>query len=68
MQLAMCKIGADLNLFQALKDSDKPVTLSQLAEKTGAAPGILGECPHTIILRRANDLKRTSCVHKPPLA
>lgn len=45
MQLAMCKIGGDLDLFQVLKDSGKPVTLSQLAEKTGAAPGLLGEYP-----------------------
>ena len=43
MQLAMCKIGGDLDIFQALKDSGKPVTLSQLAEKTGAASGLLGE-------------------------
>lgn len=43
MQLAMCKIGGDLDIFRALKDSAMPVTLSQLAGKIGAAPGLLGE-------------------------
>jgi demethylsterigmatocystin 6-O-methyltransferase len=38
----MAKIGVDLKIFQILKESEDPVTVSQLAEKSGAAPGLLG--------------------------
>lgn len=41
-QLVMAKIGVDLKIFQILKESEDPVTVSQLAEKSGAAPGLLG--------------------------
>jgi demethylsterigmatocystin 6-O-methyltransferase len=43
----MAKIGVDLKIFQILKESEDPVTVSQLAEKSGAAPGLLGrKCIH----------------------
>ncbi|PGH12851.1 hypothetical protein AJ80_06560 [Polytolypa hystricis UAMH7299] len=35
-------IGLDLNLFRALTESETPLTTSQVAKKTGAAPGLLG--------------------------
>ncbi len=48
-QLVMAKIGVDLKIFQILKESEDPVTVSQLAEKSGAAPGLLGRYPFIIV-------------------
>ncbi|KAF2178899.1 S-adenosyl-L-methionine-dependent methyltransferase [Zopfia rhizophila CBS 207.26] len=42
MQVAMAKIGADLHIFEYLTASEKPLSHSQLAEQTGAAPVLLG--------------------------
>lgn len=38
----MAKIGVDLHIFESLTDSENPLTLSQLAENSGAAPRLLG--------------------------
>jgi demethylsterigmatocystin 6-O-methyltransferase len=40
--MALAKIGVDLQIFNTLKKSEKPLTLTQLAEKSGAAPELLG--------------------------
>ncbi|KAL4945003.1 hypothetical protein BDV06DRAFT_232179 [Aspergillus oleicola] len=41
LQLSLVKIGIDLGLFRILKESESPVALAQLAEKTGAAIRLL---------------------------
>jgi hypothetical protein len=38
----MAKIGVDLHIFEILKDSENALTLSQLADKSGASSGLLG--------------------------
>jgi demethylsterigmatocystin 6-O-methyltransferase len=40
--MALAKIGVDLRIFDILKNSEKSLALSQLAEKSGAAPELLG--------------------------
>ncbi|KAL4987996.1 S-adenosyl-L-methionine-dependent methyltransferase [Aspergillus falconensis] len=47
MQVALAKIAIDLDLFRILKESEAPVSLAQLAEKTGAAPKLLGRILRT---------------------
>jgi len=42
MQLALVRIGCDLKLFNHLCESDTPLTVDVLAQKTGAAPVLLG--------------------------
>ncbi|OJI99513.1 hypothetical protein ASPVEDRAFT_125078 [Aspergillus versicolor CBS 583.65] len=42
LQVALTKIAIDLDIFRILKESESPVTLAELAEKTGAAPRLLG--------------------------
>lgn len=44
LQIAVARIGEDLNIFQALTESDHPWSTAALASKTGAAPLLLGEC------------------------
>ncbi|KAL4917423.1 S-adenosyl-L-methionine-dependent methyltransferase [Aspergillus aurantiobrunneus] len=41
LQVALAKIAIDLDLFRILKESESPVALAELAEKTGAAPRLL---------------------------
>ncbi|KAL2850273.1 S-adenosyl-L-methionine-dependent methyltransferase [Aspergillus pseudoustus] len=41
LQVALTKIAIDLDIFRTLKESESPVSLAQLAEKTGAASGLL---------------------------
>lgn len=38
----MAKVGIDLHTFEMLRDHGGPLTTSQLAEKSGAAPELLG--------------------------
>ncbi|KAI9372991.1 S-adenosyl-L-methionine-dependent methyltransferase [Aspergillus egyptiacus] len=47
MQVALAKIAIDLDLFRILKESEGPVSLAQLAEKTGAAAKLLGRILRT---------------------
>ncbi|BCS19622.1 uncharacterized protein APUU_20054A [Aspergillus puulaauensis] len=42
LQVALTKIAIDLDIFRILKESERPVALAELAEKTGAAPRLLG--------------------------
>ncbi|CZT06304.1 related to O-methyltransferase [Rhynchosporium agropyri] len=41
-QIAMTRVGCDLGLFKTLSESETPVTVQDLANKTGAAPQLLG--------------------------
>jgi len=43
LQLAGVRIGIDLKLFELLSESPGPMTQEQLAQKTGAAPVLLGK-------------------------
>lgn len=43
MQLAAIRVGLDLKLFDLLGESRDPVTVDELATKTGAAPTLLGK-------------------------
>jgi hypothetical protein len=38
LQTAAVKTGFDLDLFRTLKNSDGPLTVAQIAEKTGGEP------------------------------
>ncbi|KAL2221344.1 O-methyltransferase-domain-containing protein [Thermoascus aurantiacus ATCC 26904] len=42
LQLAAIRVGLDLKLFDILGESRDPVTVDELATKTGAAPTLLG--------------------------
>jgi demethylsterigmatocystin 6-O-methyltransferase len=42
LQVAIAKIGVDLHIFETLKDSENALTLSQLADESGASLGLLG--------------------------
>lgn len=44
LQPALVRIGCDLKLFNILAESPTPLTVESLAEKTGAAPTLLGKC------------------------
>ncbi|KAL7007023.1 hypothetical protein EMMF5_003249 [Cystobasidiomycetes sp. EMM_F5] len=39
--LIALRIGSDLNLFSLLADAEKPLTSSEIAQKTGAAPQLM---------------------------
>lgn len=41
LQLASAQIGKDLNIFQTLAEDPNPVTVAELAERTGAASLLL---------------------------
>ncbi|KAF2712665.1 methyltransferase B [Pleomassaria siparia CBS 279.74] len=41
-QIALVKVAVDLKIFEMLAASKTPLSLEQIREKTGAAPGILG--------------------------
>jgi hypothetical protein len=43
IQLAALRIGIDLKLFSFLPENGPPLTVSELAQKTGADPVFLGE-------------------------
>ncbi|KAL4898962.1 hypothetical protein BDW74DRAFT_171875 [Aspergillus multicolor] len=47
LQVALTKVAIDLGLFRLLKESPRPLTLEQLADKTGAAPRLLGRILRT---------------------
>lgn len=40
--MALVKIGVDLKIFDMLVASSTPLSLENIREKTGAAPGLLG--------------------------
>jgi hypothetical protein len=42
LTLTFARIGCDLKIFDLLKESDKPLTVGQLVEKTNADPVLLG--------------------------
>lgn len=42
LQIAVARIGVDLGIFEAIDESKEPVSVAALAEKTGAAPELLG--------------------------
>lgn len=44
----MAKIGVDLNIYTILNESEKPLSLVELAEKSGAAPALLGHILRTL--------------------
>lgn len=44
----MAKIGVDLNIFSILNESEKPLSLLELAEKSGAASALLGHILRTL--------------------
>lgn len=44
----MAKIGVDLNIFSILNDSKTPLSLVELAEKSGAATALLGHILRTL--------------------
>lgn len=44
----MAKIGVDLDIFSILKGSEKPLSLVELAEKSGAASALLGHILRTL--------------------
>ncbi|KAK4679817.1 hypothetical protein QC764_207430 [Podospora pseudoanserina] len=48
LQLALAKIGIDLDIFTTLTQSDIPVTLSQLTEQTGASAQLLARLLRTM--------------------
>jgi hypothetical protein len=39
----MTRAGVNLGIFEALNESKEPLSVTTLAQKTGAAPKILGE-------------------------
>ena len=39
--MTVVRIGCDLGLFRLLSESDKPLSVDELAETTGAAPSLL---------------------------
>jgi hypothetical protein len=45
VQVTLVRIGCDLKLFNILSESPTPLTVAALAEKTGAAPTLLGKRP-----------------------
>lgn len=42
LQTAGARIGADLKIFSAVAQSEKPLTTSELAQLSGAAPELMG--------------------------
>lgn len=63
MQMALVKIGIDLRIFETLANSAEPVTLDQLAEKSGAAPTLLGM--NLTFCEGTNYTERNSRPHSP---
>jgi hypothetical protein len=47
LQAAVVQVGIDLKLFRYLVESDAPLTVQQLSEKTGSEPELLSKwrCP-----------------------
>lgn len=43
-QLAVIRIGLDLDLFTLLVESESPLTLDQVSQKTNTDPNLLGMC------------------------
>jgi demethylsterigmatocystin 6-O-methyltransferase len=39
---AMARVGVDVGIFEALNESREPLNVATLAQKTGAAPELLG--------------------------
>jgi len=42
LQVAMARVGIDLGIFDALKDTQQSISLDTLAEKSGSSPKLLG--------------------------
>lgn len=42
LQITVARIGVDLGIFDALNETKEPLSVVTLAEKTGAAPELLG--------------------------
>jgi hypothetical protein len=42
LQTAGARIGVDLGIFTTVAKSEKPMTTATLAEKSGAAPDLMG--------------------------
>jgi hypothetical protein len=38
----MARVGIDLGIFEALKATQQPLSVDELAEKSGASPKLLG--------------------------
>jgi demethylsterigmatocystin 6-O-methyltransferase len=38
----MARVGVDVGIFEALNESKEPLSVTTLAQKTGAAPELLG--------------------------
>jgi hypothetical protein len=38
----MARVGIDLGIFEALKTTQQPLSVGELAEKSGASPKLLG--------------------------
>ena len=43
MIMVIATIGTDLQLFKLLQESELPLSVAELAEKTGASPRLLGK-------------------------
>ncbi|PMD49097.1 S-adenosyl-L-methionine-dependent methyltransferase [Hyaloscypha variabilis F] len=61
LQVAAARIGVDLGIFEALHESKEPFSVAALAEKTGAAPELLGRILR--YLASIGQIKETSKDH-----
>jgi len=43
LQIAAARIAVDLGIFDAIHASKEPLSVTELAQKTGAAPELLGD-------------------------
>lgn len=68
MQVALAKIAIDLGLFRTLKESEAPLSLAQLAEKTGASPKLLGKYAALAIMGLSKSQQGAFFAHKLHLA
>jgi len=50
MNIAVARIAQDLNIFQILAASEKPLEVEALAATTGAAPKLLGQLAYSSAL------------------
>jgi len=42
LQITIARIGVDLGIFDAINENKEPLSVATLAQKTGAAPELLG--------------------------
>lgn len=45
------RVGSDLEIFKALSESEKPLTVTDLVKRSGAAPQLLGKPIHDTMER-----------------